>query len=45
MRYAYTVEVKLEDTEGALSRCRGQLATEKEYVDRLEKKVLALQPK
>lgn len=45
LRYAYTVEVKLEDTEDALSRSRRALASEKEYVDRLEKKVLELQPK
>ena len=45
LRYAYTLEVKLDDTEDALSRCRSQLASEKEYVDRLEKKVLALHAK
>lgn len=43
LRYAYTLEVKLDDTEDALSRCRGQLTTEKEYVDRLEKKIIELQ--
>lgn len=45
LRYAYTVEVKLDDTEDALSRCRGQLTTEKEYVYRLEKKVVQLHAK
>lgn len=45
LRYAYTIEVKLEDTEDALNRCRGQLTTEKEYVDRLEKKVVQLHAK
>ena len=45
LTYTYRVECKLEEIEDALNRSRSRLATEKEYVARLEKEILTYQTK
>lgn len=45
IRYAYTVELHLSDTQDALERSRNTLKSEREYIERLEKELLTYQPK
>lgn len=45
VRYTYTVEVHLSDTQDALERSRNNLKSEREYIERLEKELLTYQPK